>query len=252
MNTELEDLISLYRNKSINDEVPIPNGIRFKFAISEIIQNILEIFITIEEMLLKPEFLKILKREIEKEEKKPENQREIHDQFVKLLYNIGCLNKLYPKKNIISSFIKEIKTHITKVMMWFDIKFLEKQTQVDVETPIAEQQDDLGVDQEKKNYIYDHSKSFFKNLSCMIREIKANEQKERMKELARKRQKKDGTPEELKDVYLTIIFSVEGENLKEIISKKAREVSTSLYKPHIQTANSRIFQLIAKPKLNSD
>ena len=67
---------------------------------------IIEIFITIQEMLLKPEFLKILKREIEKEERKPENQREIHDQFVKLLYNIGCLNKLYKKKkNIISSFI---------------------------------------------------------------------------------------------------------------------------------------------------
>lgn len=120
-------------------------------------------------MLLKPEFLKILRRQIEKEEKKPENQREIHDQFVKLLYNIGCLNKLYPKKNIINSFIKEIKEHITRVMMWFDIRFLEKQTQLENEAPIAEEQDDLGVDQEKKNYVYDHSKSFFKNLSCMIR-----------------------------------------------------------------------------------
>lgn len=38
---------------------------------SEIIEMILEIFITIEEMLLKPEFLKILRREVEKEEKKP-------------------------------------------------------------------------------------------------------------------------------------------------------------------------------------
>ena len=171
---------------------------------------------------------------------------------MKLLYNIGCLDKLYPKKNIVNSFIKEIKTHIVKVMMWFDIKFLEKQTQLDTEAPILEEQDDLGVDQEKKNYVYDHSKSFFKNLSSMIREIKAKEQKERMREMARKREKKDGTPEELKDIYLTIIFSVEGENLKEIISKKAREVSTSLYKPHIQTANSRIFKLIAKPTLSTN
>ena len=54
-------------------------------------------------------------------------------------------------------------------MMWFDIRFLEKQTQLENEAPIAEEQDDLGVDQEKKNYVYDHSKSFFKNLSCMIR-----------------------------------------------------------------------------------
>ena len=54
-------------------------------------------------------------------------------------------------------------------MMLFDIKYLEKQTQVDSEAAVADEQDDLGVDQEKKNYIYDHSKSFFKNLSCMIR-----------------------------------------------------------------------------------
>jgi hypothetical protein len=137
-------------------------------------------------------------------------------------------------------------------MMWFDIKFLEKQTQLDNEAPIAEEQDDLGVDHEKKNYVYDHSKSFFKNLSCMIREIKAKEQKEMMKDLARRREKKDGTPEELKEIYLAIIFSVEGENLKEIVSKKGREVSTSLYKPHIQTANSRIFKLIAKPTLDNN
>lgn len=73
-----------------------------------------------------------------------------------------------------------------------------------------------------------------------------------MKDLARRREKKDGTPEELKEIYLAIIFSVEGENLKEIVSKKAREVSTSLYKPHIQTANSRIFKLIAKPTLDNN
>ena len=95
-------------------------------------------------------------------------------------------------------------------MMQFDIKFLEKQTQMDTDMPIAEEQDDLGVDQEKKNYVYDHSKSFFKNLSSMIREIKAKEQKEAMKEKARKREKREGTPEELKDIFLEIIFEVEG------------------------------------------
>ena len=63
-------------------------------------------------------------------------------------------------------------------MMWFDLKFLEKQTQVDPDVPIAEENDDLGADLEKKNYIYDHSKSFFRNLSCMIRDIRAKEKKE--------------------------------------------------------------------------
>lgn len=102
----------------------IPNGIRFKFAQSEIFEMILEIFITIEEMLLKPEFFKVLKREIEKEYKKNENQREIHDQFNKLLKHIGCLNILYPTKSIISAFIRELYTHIEKVMLLFDEKYL--------------------------------------------------------------------------------------------------------------------------------
>ena len=65
----------LHKNKLINDEIIIPNGIRFKFAMSEVIEMILEIFITIQEILLKPDFLKVLRREIEKEEKKNENQR---------------------------------------------------------------------------------------------------------------------------------------------------------------------------------
>jgi hypothetical protein len=85
---------------------------------------ILEIFITIEEMLLKPEFMKILNREIEKEFKKNENQREIHDQFSKLIHHIGCLNILYPTKSIISAFIKEIYGHVEKVMLLFNEKYL--------------------------------------------------------------------------------------------------------------------------------
>ena len=56
-------------------------------------------------MLLKPEFLKVLRKEIEKEEKKTENQREIHEQLIRLLHNLGCMRLLYPTKNIISSFI---------------------------------------------------------------------------------------------------------------------------------------------------
>lgn len=75
INEELSDLVDLHRNKLITDETPIPNGIRFKYALSEVLELILEILITLHEMLLKPEFIKILDREIGKEEKKPENQR---------------------------------------------------------------------------------------------------------------------------------------------------------------------------------
>lgn len=86
----------------------------------------------------------------------------------------------------------------------------------------------------------------------MIRDIKAKEKKEELKREALKRERKDGTPEELKQLYIKTIFQVEGENLKPVVSKKYREVSTSLYKPHIQTANSRIFRLIAKPTLTEN
>lgn len=36
INDELDDLINLHRNKLINDEIIIPNGIRYKFAQSEV------------------------------------------------------------------------------------------------------------------------------------------------------------------------------------------------------------------------
>lgn len=83
-------------------------------------------------------------------------------------------------------------------MLWLDLKYLEKQARQDLEAAVAEEQDDLGMEPEKKNYIYDHSKSFFRNLSCMIRDIKAKEKKEELKKMAQKREKKEGSPQELK------------------------------------------------------
>lgn len=56
----------------------------------------------------------------------------------------------------------------------------------------------------------------------------------------------------MKKLYIELIFQAQGENLKPLVSKKFREVSSSLYKPHIQTANSRIFKVIAKPTLNEN
>ena len=71
-----------------------------------------------------------------------------------------------------------------------DIKYLEKQARQDAEAVVAEENDDLGVEPEKKNYIYDHSKSFFRNLSCMIRDIKAREKKEEQRRNALRREKR--------------------------------------------------------------
>lgn len=56
--------------------------------------------------------------------------------------------------------------------MKFEVKYLNgKASNSDEAT--YEEADDLGVDNEKKSYVYDHSKSFFRNLNSMIRDIKA-------------------------------------------------------------------------------
>ena len=86
----------------------------------------------------------------------------------------------------------------------------------------------------------------------MIRDIKDREKKEELKKKLAQREKKEGTSEELKKLYIELIFQCQGENLKPIKSKKYRDVSSSLYKPHIQTANSRIFKVIAKPTLTEN
>jgi hypothetical protein len=96
-------------------------------------------------MLLKPEFIKILEREISKEEKKPENQREIHDQFVKLITNLGCLYKLYPKTKLISFFIAEVKKHISDVMMKFEVNYLNGKAS-SLDDGVPDEGDDLGAD----------------------------------------------------------------------------------------------------------
>jgi hypothetical protein len=53
INIELNDIIQLHKNKSLKDDLIIKNGIRFKFAVSEIMVFIVEILITLHEILLK-------------------------------------------------------------------------------------------------------------------------------------------------------------------------------------------------------
>ena len=57
-------------------------------------------------------------------------------------------------------------------MMKFSDSYLKKKAS-DMGEIALEENDDLGVDIEKKNYVYDHSKSFFRNLNNVIRDIKA-------------------------------------------------------------------------------
>jgi len=50
----------------LTEDLKVKNGIRFNYAQSEIILLILEILITLHEVLLKPRFIFILLRELKK------------------------------------------------------------------------------------------------------------------------------------------------------------------------------------------
>jgi hypothetical protein len=67
INGELVELIELHRSKMLTEDLKVKNGIRFSYAQSEIILLILEILITLHEVLLKPRFIVILIRELKKE-----------------------------------------------------------------------------------------------------------------------------------------------------------------------------------------
>lgn len=62
VNNELKDLIELHREKKITEDLKIKNGIRFVYALSEILLMIIEVLVTLHEIFLKPEFIKLLKR----------------------------------------------------------------------------------------------------------------------------------------------------------------------------------------------
>lgn len=91
----------------------------------------------------------------------------------------------------------------------------------------------------------------------MIRDIKAREAREELKKKLQRRKEGfkigDSQNEETKKDLIEQIFSVQGEALKPMKSKKdRREIFASQYKPHIQTANSKIFKVVAKPLLGEN
>ncbi len=57
----------------------------------------------------------------------------------------------------------------------------------------------------------------------------------------------DVSQNDLKLRYIDSIFAVPSENLKPINAFKLKQPEQSHYKPHIQTANSKIFKLLARP-----
>ena len=57
---------------------------------------------------------------------------------------------------------------------------------------------------------------------------------------------------ELKIKYIDVIFSVPGENLKPIFDRKIIVTEGLHYEAHLQTAQSQIFKVLAKPDLEEN
>lgn len=58
----------------------------------------------------------------------------------------------------------------------------------------------------------------------------------------------DATESDLKNRYVETIFSVPEENLRPINTIKIKEQQDEHYQQHLQTANSKMFKLLAKPE----
>lgn len=105
----------------------------------------------------------------------------------------------------------------------------------------------------KKTYSFDHSRTFFRNLVEMIKFLKQQETHEKLKEEYNKRKNQmDVSENDLKKKYIDAIFAVPGENLRPVNSVKIKEQEELHYKPHLQTANSKIFKVLAKPELEEN
>jgi inositol 1,4,5-triphosphate receptor type 1/inositol 1,4,5-triphosphate receptor type 3 len=239
----------------LTEDLKVKNGIRFVFAQSEIILLIIEILISLHEIFLKPLFLKLLKRELNKEEKMEDHAKKLHPSLIKLLKNLGCIEKLYHNTKTIVSFVREIKKLMEGILLSFHVRYLEKMSEPESDQSHKEEDKEKEKETEvvKKTYAFDHSRTFFRNLVEMIKSLKQQETHEKLKEEYIKRKNQmDVSENDLKKKYIDAIFAVPGENLRPINSIRFREQEELHYKPHLQTANSKIFKVLAKPELEEN
>ena len=106
----------------------IKNGIRFVYAQSEIILMIIEILITLHQMLSKKEFMKMLKITLKDQEKVPDAEKFFHLKLVDLLKNLGRIQLLYPKTKPIEPFIKQIAAKLKPLFAMMPLRFLEQKS----------------------------------------------------------------------------------------------------------------------------
>lgn len=62
------------------------------------------------------------------------------------------------------------------------------------------------MEPERITFNYDYSKSFFQNLYCSIRDVKAQEKKDELKKRMRNKDRMEGSLEERKIKYIRAIF----------------------------------------------
>jgi hypothetical protein len=79
-------------------------------------------------MFLKPGFLGILKRELLKDDKN-KDYKPLHEKFIKLYKNLGCLKRIYDKVKIIDPFIREVNHLMRSELERMAVRYLEKKAE---------------------------------------------------------------------------------------------------------------------------
>ena len=96
--------------------------------------------------------------------------RVLHDKIIKLFKFIGALTLLYPETKTISKFLAELKRLLENIIKdVMEPKYLSHKSSPITDDHVDKMEPGEELETEKKSYVYDHSKTFFRNLSIKLR-----------------------------------------------------------------------------------
>jgi hypothetical protein len=257
---ELVELVEIFTKQ--HEDREINNPIRFTYAGSHTYLALLEILTTLYNVLVKPVFFRTLTKELEKRDLKQDT--ELHNLIVKIANHLGFIgNNRYTqnmKSKATGSYIREILERLKAFMLKFGLGFLEDTCNNQVLE--EEAPEDLGENEGNKKYVYDYSKSFFKNLHSMIVLVNAKKRKEKLiKDYKERKNNADGSIASRKTRFIEMIFSgklVEGTlNFTKVVAaqraiQKQENREPIRYNSTLMTTTSRHFRVQAKPTLNEN
>lgn len=257
---ELVELVGIF-TKQHEDRV-IDNPIRFTYAGSHTYLALLEILTTLYNVLEKPVLFHTLSNELKKRELKQDT--ELHSLIVKIANHLGFIgNNRYTqnmKSKATGSYIRQILEQLRRFMMKFGLGFLEDTCNNQVLE--EEAPEDLGENESNKKYVYDYSKSFFKNLHSMIVMVNVKKRRDKLiKEYKERKNNADGSIDGRKTRFIDMIFSgklVEGSlNFTKVVAaqraiEKLEKHEPVRYNSTLMTTTSRHFRFQAKPTLNEN